>query len=77
MIKEQMCFSEFFQFINLLVSGSTDAIEKIRFYTYNPVEYLTNEYGEYCSYEEDDLFDSPSYLRCCSWYTWPANKESF
>lgn len=61
MVTEHMYFEHFFRLIDLLVSGSTEIIEKIKYYSHNPGEYLASEYGEYCSYEEEDLDDLPGH----------------
>jgi hypothetical protein len=55
MITEELYLEKFLQLAKLLTSNSNEIVEKIKFFVANPAEYLTSVYGEYSSFEEDDL----------------------
>lgn len=56
---DPMYLGKFYRLAELLTSGSEEVVDKVKYYSDKPAEYLNSEYGEYCCYEEDDLDDLP------------------
>lgn len=47
--------AQFLRLLHILTTGSPDIVEKAEYYLDRPLEYLQSEYGEYCTYEEEDV----------------------
>ncbi|MFX4260796.1 DUF6630 family protein [Pelotomaculum propionicicum] len=54
---DRMFLEKYYRLAELLTSGAEEVVNKVKYFSDKPAEYLDSEYGEYCCYEEDDLDD--------------------